>query len=199
MTERLVTWTGVDDASRVDLAAVELRDDSMRAIGSSRTSWFASAWELDVAPGWITRRLVVTSRGFGWSRTLELARSETGAWTADASHSGTSELPTPGLAPVTDLTRAVDCDLGLCPVTNTMPIRRLGVLGGGVAETHLVMAWVDMPSLRVIRSDQVYASGAPTDAARRVHYQSFSRDFSAHLSVDDDGLVIDYPGLASRT
>lgn len=198
MSERLVTWTGVDDASRVDLAAIELGDDSMRAIGSSRSSWFASAWELDVAPGWITRRLVVTTHGFGWSRSLELARSETGVWTADASHSGTSDLPAPGIAADTDLTLAVDCDLGLCPVTNTMPIRRLGLLGGTVAETHLVMAWVDMPSLQVIRSDQVYASEPPADGERRVHYQSFSRDFSAHLSVDDEGLVIDYPGLASR-
>ncbi len=28
---------------------------------------------------------------------------------------------------------ALDCDLGLCPATNTMPIRRLGLLDADVA------------------------------------------------------------------
>ena len=75
-----------------------------------------------------------------------------------------------------------------------MPIRRLGLLGRTVPETTLVMAWVEVPSLRVIRSDQVYASSTPG----RVRYRSYSRDFQAELTVDPDGIVIDYPGLARR-
>jgi hypothetical protein len=78
-----------------------------------------------------------------------------------------------------------------------MPIRRLALLEGDVAETPLVMAWVDVPSLRVIRSDQVYGS-VPGSAARQVRYTSHSRGFSANLDVDADGIVIDYPGLAQR-
>ena len=36
------------------------------------------------------------------------------------------------------------------------------------------------------------------DDGRRVRYATSSRDCSALLSVDSDGLVIDYPGLARR-
>lgn len=198
MNRRLLSWAGVDDPDRSDHASVELGEDGMRAIGASLSQDFVTSWELDVAPGWVTRRLQVTTRGFGWSRTLDLARSPAGRWSAVTDHHGHVDLPDPGLDDSDGLRDAVDCDLGLCPVTNTMPIRRLGLLDRPVVDTHLVMAWVEVPSLRVLRSDQVYAS-APDDAGRRrVRYASADGAFTALLQVDDDGLVVDYPGLAAR-
>ncbi|WP_413334542.1 putative glycolipid-binding domain-containing protein [Brevibacterium sp. GP-SGM9] len=109
---------------------------------------------------------------------------------------GDSDLPAPGVAADADLGGAVDCDLGRCPLTNVMPIRRLGLLRKEVPDPPLVMAWIDVPSLRVIRSDQVYGS-SPT--AGKVRYTSYSRDFSAEITVDSHGIVIDYPELALRS
>ena len=201
---RELHWAGVDDPTRRDHAVVDLDARSMRAVGASQSgapgSEFASAWQLDVADGWITRSLSVTTRGFGWSRELILTRSAAGIWSAEADARGETDLAAPGLDDPDALDGAIDCDLGLCPVTNTMPIRRLRLLDGEVDENALVMAWVEMPSLRVIRSDQVYASGpdAHAPSERRVRYRSYSRDFHAELTVDADGLVIDYPGLAVR-
>ncbi|ASD20857.1 hypothetical protein B7495_00985 [Cryobacterium sp. LW097] len=197
MTSHLFSWSGIDDPTRVDHAFVELRESSMRAIGGARAQGFASSWELDVAPGWVTRALRVTTHGFGWARSLDLTRSDQGHWAAETSSRGDIDLPLPGLSDPGSLAEAIDCDLGLCPVTNTMPIRRLGLLDQNVEETKLVMAWVETPSLRVLRSDQIYASG-PTGDRGRVRYTSFSRDFSAHLTVDDNGFVIDYPTLTHR-
>ncbi|KAJ8141009.1 hypothetical protein OY671_005815 [Metschnikowia pulcherrima] len=84
-----------------------------------------------------------------------------------------------------------------------MPISRLGSLGDDppAHETHLVMAWVEVPSSRVSRSDQVYAAREPLDPATGqgvVRYTSATRDFTADLTVDADGLVVDYPELARR-
>lgn len=197
VTEHRLTWIGVDDASRVDLACVELGTASMRAIGSARARYFSSSWEVDVADGWVTRALRVTTRGFGWERSLDLTRSDTGEWVAETSTRGDIDLPPPGLTDTGSLDGAVDCDLGLCPVTNTMPIRRLGLLERDVGETRLVMAWVEVPSLRVRRSDQVYASGPPSDRSQ-VRYRSLNSEFAAQLSVDVDGFVVDYPTLARR-
>lgn len=197
MTNHLLAWSGIDDPSRVDQASVELNGESMRAIGGALARNFSSSWELDVASGWVTRALRVTTRGYGWMRTLDLTRSDDGHWAAETSFTGEVDLPLPGLPDPESLVDAVDCDLGLCPITNTMPIRRLGLLDHEVQDTQLVMAWVEMPSLRVLRSDQVYASGL-TGIRGSVAYTSFSRDFSAHLTVDDAGLVIDYPTLARR-
>lgn len=197
VTELLLTWFGVDDTTRVDLASVELGTASMRAIGSARAQHFSSNWELDVADGWVTRALRVTTRGFGWGRSLDLTRSDAGEWAAETSTRGDTDLPPPGLTDTGSLDGAVDCDLGLCPVTNTMPIRRLGLLERDVGETHLAMAWVEVPSLRVRRSDQVYASGPATDR-RRISYRALNSEFAARLTVDADGFVVDYPTLARR-
>jgi len=189
-----VTWRGTDDPDRLDRAVVRLGETGMTAHGSSVTDGYATAWSLDAADAWRTRALEVSVHGSGWSRSLALTRDDDGRWGAVASTRGDVDLPPAGLADPSSVDGAVDCDLGLCPATNTMPIRRLGLLDRSVPETALVMAWVEVPSLRVIRSDQVYASSTPG----RVRYRSYSRDFQSELTVDPDGIVIDYPGLASR-
>ena len=192
----LLTWVGDDEPDRIETASVRFGADSMHAIGGARTAWYVTDWELEVGDGWRTRALRVTARGFGWSRTLDLGRSPQGEWRADAEQSGDVDLPGPGLADPSSIAGALDCDLGLCPLTNTMPIRRLGLLDADVPETALVMAWVEVPSLRVIRSDQAYASAsASTGGRRRVRFRSLDSDFAAGLEVDADGLVVDYPGI----
>lgn len=197
MTAHLYVWTGIDDPSRKGVAQVDFGDDGMRAAGSSITSSYETSWTLDVGPDWKTRRIVVTATGRTWSRYLALNRSESGAWLSETAARGEADLPAPGIAEDADLGEAaVDCDLGQCPLTNVMPIRRLGLQQKVVPDTPLVMAWIDVPSLRVIRSDQVYGS-RPT--AGKVRYTSYSRDFSAEITVDSHGIVLDYPDLALRS
>ncbi|GAA1154112.1 putative glycolipid-binding domain-containing protein [Nesterenkonia sandarakina] len=197
MTSHLLTWSGIDDPDRLDHACVEIDSTSMHAVGGTQARHFSSSWELEIGEDWTTRSLHVTTRGFGWSRWLELTRAESGRWSAESGGRGDTKLPPPGLEEPATLDDATDCDLGLCPVTNTMPIRRLGLLDRDVPSTHLVMAWVEMPSLRVQRSEQVYASKW-TDERRLVKYSTLRGDFSADLTVDSYGLVIDYPTLAHR-
>ncbi|WP_434993233.1 putative glycolipid-binding domain-containing protein [Arthrobacter sp. Ld5] len=53
------------------------------------------------------------------------------------------------------------------------------------------------PSLRVLRSDQVYGTaGAVTPGT--VRYASLGGDFTAELTVDANGFVVDSPHLARR-
>jgi hypothetical protein len=203
---RHVAWTGWDDdPERLEAATVAVRDDRLAALGTSRATSYATAWALRTGPGWVTEHLDVSVRGLGWSRHLDLVRTPDGAWRADVRESGTppSGLAAPGIADPASLDGALDCDVALCPVTNTMPILRLGLLGDCApsGETRLVMAWVDLPSLAVLRSDQVYAAREPLDPATGqgvVTYTSATRDFTADLTVDADGLVVDYPHLARR-
>jgi hypothetical protein len=191
---RVLAWVGDDDPGRIETASIRFGADGMQAIGGARTASYVTDWELEVGDGWRTRALHVTARGFGWWRTLDLRRSPEGEWDANAQRSGDVDLSAPGLADSSTVTRALDCDLGLCPVTNTMPIRRLGLLDSDEPETALVMAWVEVPSLRVIRSEQAYAS-VTIGGRRRVRFRSLDGDFAADLEVDADGVVVDYPGI----
>jgi uncharacterized protein len=188
-----VAWRGVDDPSRLDNAVVRLSDAGMRAHGVSITSGYSLAWSLDAEDRWRTRALEVSVRGEGWSRWLALSRSPAGVWSTRAGARGNAALPPPGLADPDELDAALDCDLGLCPATNTMPVRRCGLQAAAVSvEAPFVMALVEVPSLRVVRSEQVYRSAGPAAVEFR------SGDFRAELSLDEHGLVVDYPELAFR-
>jgi hypothetical protein len=93
----------------------------------------------------------------------------------------------PGIEDPDLLTDALDVDLSGSPLTNTLPLRRLGMV-----ESTITVAWVLLPSLAVVPAKQSYRPLGPG----RVRYSSGS--FAAELEVDDDGFVVRYPGLAQR-
>jgi uncharacterized protein len=135
----------------------------------------------------------VSSRGAGWSRRLALRRDGAGAWTVDAMTEGNPELPAAG-GDATALAGALDCDLGLSPVTNLMPIMRHELLSPAEGQVELTMAWVSVPGLTVEPDGQRYTSAGQS----RVRYDALDGRFSAIITMDDDGLVADYPGVARR-
>jgi hypothetical protein len=93
---------------------------------------------------------------------------------------------------------ALDCDLGLSPLTNSMPVlrHRLLEVDGSV---DFLMAWVSVPDLGVHPSRQRYTAlrGDP-GGDRLIRYESVDSTFTADLAFDRDGLVIDYPGIGRR-
>ena len=107
-------------------------------------------------------------------------------------HRGGADLPAPGGDPAA-LAGALDCDLGLSPVTNLMRILRHGLLSG-VGQAELTAAWVSVPDLRVQPDAQRYTSAG----SNLIQYDALDGSFSALITVDDEGLVIDYPGIAHR-
>ena len=154
-------------------------------------------YTLETGPGFVTSKLVVTARGNAWKRTLDLSRSNSGQWTMSAEGEGEPTLPAPG-GDVAQLAGALDCDLGLSPLTNTMPVLRHGLLGTAGSAAFL-MAWVSVPDLGVHPSAQRYTSiPGSSDDRSIVRYESLDSAFSADLTFDADGIVVDYPGLARR-
>jgi uncharacterized protein len=87
----------------------------------------------------------------------------------------------------------IDVDIAATPFTNTLPIRRLPLRKG--ERRVLEMAYVSVPDLQVTRMQQAYTCIGPDRAYR---YENVGSSFAANLQVDEDGLVIDYPGLFRR-
>jgi len=197
MTElRMLCWRG-PEPQRIDSAHVNLEADSLRAHGASLTASYALDYRLETEPGWVTRELNIRSRGDGWWRSLGLRRSGGGEWSADWAGEGLGSLPSRLL----DLDGALDCDLGLCPLTNTMPILRHDLVGashrGDESSHDLVMAWVSVPDLTVHRAEQRYTVSDPIDeGGALVVFES--EDFRTTIEFDADGLVANYPGLGRR-
>jgi len=193
---RLVTWDK-ENGYGVELVEVDLEADRLSAHGVA-IGWdpvpFHLEFELTTGARWVTERLAVSTRGDGWRRTLDLRRSAAGTWSIEASADGELDLPAPG-GDVAAFASALDCDLGNCPLTNTMPVLRHELLRRD-ALLDFVMAWVAVPGLAVHASGQRYTTlGNGGDGLRRIEYRSLDSPFVSELSFDSDGICVDYPQL----
>jgi len=185
----------------VDVAAVRLGSDHLTAHGTSTTRDHTTEYRLHTDTGWVTRRLEVRTRGDGWARTLLVERSADGVWSAHRAVEGPARTAEDARLP--DLTGALDCDLGLCPLTNTMPVLRHDLVRraheGAGATVDLTVAWVSVPDLTVHASPQTYSALHPVGPGAGAVLGFSSEGFSTAIEVDADGLVVAYPGIALRT
>jgi hypothetical protein len=161
---------------------------------------YTCRYELQTDQSWVTTRVEVATEGAGWARTLRLELAA-GRWRATTSEQGNLDAALtaagharaglPGTEDADLLYGAFDVDLTGSPLTNTLPIRRLDLLKADAGVSHrLNVAWVILPSLEVVQADQIYT--ALGDGQVRFASETFSAD----LTVDDDGFVLRYPGLA---
>jgi hypothetical protein len=190
---RVIAWDK-EDGYGVEYADIALSADRLTARGVA-IGWdpepYRLEFTLETGPRWVSRRLEVSTHGDGWTRTLDLRRSDSG-WRVDASAEGEVDLEPPG-GDATTFAEALDCDLGLSPLTNSMPVLRHDLLGKD-GSVDLVMAWVAVPALAVRASNQRYTTlGAATGGLRRIEYRSGT--FASELLFDADGICVDYPQL----
>jgi uncharacterized protein len=209
---RAISWIKERGAefAEVDLPGAGLRATGV-AVGGDPVP-YRLEYELDCGDDFITRRLSVRAWGAGWGRHLELTRDPRAGWSAEAGSDGEAELlgqpgvpgqPPPG-GDLSDLGAALDCDLGLSPLTNTMPVLRHGLLDAG-GPVEFLMAWVSVPWLAVTPSAQAYTHlrrgtaaelGLATAAAGTLSLIRFqSGDFCEDVTFDARGLVVDYPDI----
>jgi hypothetical protein len=184
----------------VEFAEVGLTERHLAATGvaiGTEPVPYRLDYSLETGPGFVTARLQVVSRGEGWRRSLDLRRTAAGAWEAETEAEGQeARLGRPGGDPAS-LDGALDCDLGLSPLTNSMPVLRHGLLFGG-GSVELRMAWVSVPDLGVHASGQRYTFVRAEDKRSVVRYEATDGDFTADITFDRDGIVVDYPGIGRR-
>jgi hypothetical protein len=162
---------------------------------------FTCRYELYTDDTWATARLEATVEGAGFIRQTRLERAA-GRWRVTATEQGDldsallavgqTRTGLPGIEDPGQLAAGVDVDLGNSPLTNTLPIRRLNLLGAVGTTSTITAAWVLVPSLQVIAAEQTYT----VLAEDQIRYSSGS--FTADLTLDAQGYVTHYPGLAER-
>ena len=150
-------------------------------------------YQLSVTDGYVTTQFVVRTQGDGWRRALSLERATSGTWSCTAESHGKLDLPAPG-GDLRSVAGALDCDLGLSPLTNTMPVLRHSLHQGG-GPVDFLMAWVSVPDLAVYPSRQRYTFVRHEPGGHVVRFESLDDSFLAEIVFDDDGLVLDYPGI----
>ena len=176
-------WS-IEATAGFDSAWVVVEDGRLRAEGRAcglRPAPYWISYRLLTGDGFVTARVVAESRWEGGAAKLDLRRGRRG-WTANG-------------AGLQGLDQALDCDLAACPLTNTMPILRHG-LQGESGDHKFLMAFIEVPALRVVPSRQRYTHLRRSGPGAVVRYSSGS--FQSDLTVDAAGFVVDYPKLGRR-
>jgi hypothetical protein len=101
-----------------------------------------------------------------------------------------------GGEPIPELDGCIDIDISATPFTNTLPIRRLGLMPG--ESTDVDVAYIRVPELLVGPERQRYGCLEEQTDGGLYRFEALPSGFNAELPVDAEGLVIDYPGLFRR-
>lgn len=182
MTERRWRWTWLPDLGEgAEEFSFRATDRGFAARGEVAATLdgkpLEASYVVETDEAWRTRRVRVEVDGGG---VLEILSDGAGRWRrAD----GTA-LP--------ELDGCLDPDISMTPFTNTLAIRRLGSQVGD--KTDIKVAYILVPELSLRAAPQRYT--------RLSHmlwrFDGLDIDFTADIAVDEDGFVVDYPGLFRR-
>jgi hypothetical protein len=120
-------------------------------------------------------------------RQITLSRTEDGIWLIDHGDGTTQRNAFDG---------AVDVDIAGAVTFNALPIRRLG-LHRNSGEHELPVLCVSLPDLKVRLARQTYRTVSISDGRAAVINYS-EPGYNEDITVDHDGMVIDFPGRARR-
>jgi len=85
-----------------------------------------------------------------------------------------------------------DVDISITPFTNTIPVRRMNPQAGQSVELNVLH--ITAPAMTLKTMAQRYTCLERYDTGGVYKYESPASGFTARLTVDRDGVVIDYPG-----
>lgn len=183
----MLTWQAEDGTGLEGVRLLLGSGGGFRALSRLVRADFTASYRLVVGDDGICSRLSVTSATAGRERHLTINRTEDGFWLLDTGSGGTRA----------EFGGAADVDLAHSPLLNSVPIRRLG-LHRGQSEHALPMLRVGLPDLSVEMVEQHYRGITPLgpDGTAVVGFRW--DDFTADITVDPDGVVLHYPGIATR-
>ena len=185
----ILTWRSHDN-TRIESTRIQLSGNRIKAYGrivaaaTDAHPAFSASYDLVTDDNGATKRLSLTVSLAERDRQLSISRDEENMWLI-TDHEGQSRDSYEG---------AVDVDVVLSPFFNALPIRRVGLHRHADAVT-LPLVYVNLPELTVGPATISYSSSDP-ESGGGIKLVSPVADTT--IVVDDDGFILDYPGLAKR-
>ncbi|WP_084505200.1 putative glycolipid-binding domain-containing protein [Nocardia harenae] len=181
----ILTWRA-HNGMRMESVRATLNGNRIRATGRmiggacADHPAFSASYDLVTDENGATKRLSLRTTTSVGERHASLARDNENYWLVDAGGSHVRAT----------FAGALDVDVVLSPFFNTLPIRRFG-LQHAMEEVQVPVVYVRLPDLLVQEANLVYSSAADGISV-------LSPVSSATVTVDEDGFLLDYPGLAQR-
>jgi uncharacterized protein len=184
----ILTWRA-HDVPRMESVRVQLSGHRIKAygrIGAAATPShpaFSASYDLVTDDRGATKRLSLTVTLAERERQLSIARDEENMWLVQDHQNQSKRAAYDG---------ALDVDVIFSPFFNALPIRRTG-LYERADSIALSVVYVRLPDLSVEQVAISYSSAGPGAGIKLV-----SPVADTTISVDDEGFILDYPGLAER-
>ena len=149
-------------------------------VGMYENSLYRVGYRIITSPSWEVTSFELTTQVFDKRKSYGYQSDGKGAWTCDGK-------------PCPEFSGCIDVDIPLTPFTNTLPIRRLQLEVGQTQEIRVLYLDVLAREFKPVRQKYHRLSGS------QYQYENVPNDFEAVITVDGDGLVVDYPELFTRT
>jgi len=181
-----LTWRA-HDVPRMESVRVQLSGNRVKAYGrivaaaTPSHPAFSASYDLVTDESGATKRLSLTVTLAERERQLSIARDEENMWLVQQ-HTGESSRSAYG--------GALDVDVIFSPFFNALPIRRTGLYQRSES-VAIPVVYVRLPELTVEEATITYSS-APDGI------KLDSPVAKTTVTVDSDGFILDYPGLAER-
>ncbi len=160
-----------------------LRLEGCTAAVEGGQAWLVG-YEIEVDEKWRTRSARVWARTQSGENEVHVLADGSGRWLIDG-------------AAAAHLDGCIDLDLESSACTNTLPVHRLALGIGEAGDSPA--AYLRALDLDIERLEQFYSRVADDDTTRRrFHYSAPRFDYDDYLVFDSDGLVLHYPGIATR-
>jgi hypothetical protein len=180
-------WAHQEARSGFEVVYAQPHNDGHLLTGATTAVEDGQSWivdyEIRVDVGWRTHSARVTGRSSTRARTRLLEGDGEGRWRIDGE-------------PALHLNGCLDVDLESSAMTNALPVHRLALTTGAVAQAPAT--YVRARDLSIERLEQQYARTIDQDEHQRYDYTAPAFDFSCRLVYDEAGLVLAYPGIAER-
>jgi hypothetical protein len=171
------------ESVRVQLSGKRIRANGrIVAAATAANPAFGAYYELQTDESGATKRFGLTVTLAERERQLAIARDEENMWLI-TDHQGERRASYNG---------ALDVDVVFSPFFNALPIRRLG-LHEHAASITLPMVYVNVPEMSVTAATVSYENDGGLDG---IKLRSPVAD--TIVTVDSDGFIVEYPGLAER-
>lgn len=182
----VLTWRA-HDTSRMESVRVQLAGNRIKAYGrivaaaTKSHPAFSASYDLVTDESGATKRLSLTVTLAERERQLSIARDEENMWLVQDHQNQSSRAAFDG---------ALDVDVIFSPLFNALPIRRTG-LNKKTGTVSLPVVYVRVPELSVELETITYSNDG-----KRLKLKSPVADTT--ITVDSNGFILDYPGLAER-
>jgi hypothetical protein len=180
--QKHLQWRGLDtdsyESCRIRNNEQDLVIDSM-IVGRENENKFRMSYVLTLSADWKVKELSLESLINHEEHSIRLQRNAAGHWSQNGA-------AMPQFAGVDYL------DISLTPLTNSLPVNRLRL---SINESAIIdVVYIDVLANTIRRVQQKYTRNDELS----YQFENVPNDFEARITVDESGLVTQYPGLFGR-